>query len=56
MQKNDVHSLKRILRYQRGNQSPYIKEEQTTQWLKKKYKRANNDLPNIHIKLKIKYN
>jgi len=27
---------------------PYIEEEQTTQW-----KRTNNDLQNIHIKLKI---
>jgi hypothetical protein len=35
-----------------GNQNPYI-EEQTTQWQTKKYKRTNNDLQNIHIKLKI---
>jgi hypothetical protein len=33
----------------RGNQNPYIEEEQTTQW----HKRTNNDLQNIHIKLKI---
>ena len=26
--------LRRILRYQRGNQNPYIEEEQTTQWPK----------------------
>ena len=59
---------------QRGNQNPYIEEEQTTQWpkdtkgviririskknrqhngQKKKYKRTNNDLQNIHIKLMI---
>jgi len=32
-----------------GNQNPYIEE-----WPKeKKYKRTNNDLLNIHIKLKI---
>ena len=37
---------------QRGNQHPYI-EEQTTQWPNEKYKRTNNDLQNIHIKLKI---
>jgi hypothetical protein len=24
--------LRRILKYQRGNQNPYIEEEQTTQW------------------------
>jgi hypothetical protein len=57
-----------------GNQNPYIKEEQTTQWpkdtkgvirtriskknrkhngQKKMHKRTNNDLQNIHIKLKI---
>jgi hypothetical protein len=40
-------------RYQRGNQNPYIEEEQTTQWPKKKYKRINKDPQNIHIKLKI---
>jgi hypothetical protein len=27
--------------------SPYIEEEQTLQWAKKKYKGANNDLQNI---------
>jgi len=37
--------------YQRGNQNPYIEEEQTTQW--PKYKRTNNDLQNIHIKIQI---
>ena len=61
-------------RYKRGNQNPYIGEEQTTQWTKdtkevirirklkknrqhngqkKKYKRTNTNLQNIHIKLKI---
>ena len=25
-----------VLRYQRGNQNPYIEEEQTTQWPKEK--------------------
>jgi hypothetical protein len=43
----------RVLRYQRANQNPYIGEEQTTQWQKKKHKRTNNELQNIHIKLKI---
>jgi hypothetical protein len=26
-------------RYQRGNQNPYIEEEQTTQWLREKVKK-----------------
>jgi hypothetical protein len=31
-----------------------IEDRQTTQWpSKKKYKRTNNDLQNIHIKLKL---
>ena len=28
--------VKRVSRYQRGNQNPYIEEEQTTQWPKEK--------------------
>jgi len=28
--------LRRVWRYHRGNQNPYIKEEQTTQWPKEK--------------------
>jgi len=44
---------RRVRRYQRGNQNPYIEEEQTIQWPNKKYKRTNNDLQNINIKLKI---
>ena len=32
---------RRVWRYQRGNQIPYI-EEQTTQWPKKKYKRTRS--------------
>jgi hypothetical protein len=35
-----------------GNQKPYIEEKQTTQWPKKNYKWTNNDLQDIHIKLK----
>ena len=27
---------RRVCRYQRGNQNPYIEEEQTTQWAKEK--------------------
>jgi hypothetical protein len=36
-----------------GNQNPYIEEEQTTQCPKEKERKKNNDLQNIHIKLKI---
>jgi len=42
----------RVWRYQRGNQKPYIEEGQTTQWLKKKYKRENNDLQSTTQKTK----
>jgi len=28
--------IRRVWRYQRGNQNPYIEEEQTTQWPKEK--------------------
>ena len=45
--------VRRVGRYQGGNQNPYIEEEQTTQWPKEKLQRTNNDLQNIHIKLKI---
>ena len=48
--------VRRVWRYQRGNQKPYIEEEQTTQWPKEKvqkdqqhtYKskdRVRSDLP-----------
>jgi hypothetical protein len=48
-----VECFKKSLKIPKGgNQNPYIKE-QTTQWPKKKYKMTNNDLQNIHIKLKI---
>ena len=40
--------LRRVWRYQKGNQNPYIEEEQTTSWPRKKYKRTNNDLQNTH--------
>ena len=42
---------KKSLKIPKGNQNPYIEEEQTTQ--RKSTKRTNNDLQNIHIKLKI---
>jgi hypothetical protein len=31
-----IYSVGRVWRYQRGNQKPYIEEEQTTQWPKEK--------------------
>ena len=34
--KNPRTSLGRVWRYQRGNQNPYIEQEQITQWLKEK--------------------
>ena len=40
-------------RYQICNQSPYIEEEQTTQWSKEKVQKTNYDLQNIQIKLKL---
>ena len=30
------HSEKRVWRYQRGNQNPYMEAEQTKQWTKEK--------------------
>ena len=44
---------RRVWRYQRGNQNPYIKEDQTIQWPKGKVQKTNYDLQNIHIKLKL---
>jgi len=41
--------VRRVRRYQRGNQNPYIEEEQTTQWPKENVQK----LQTIHIKLKI---
>jgi hypothetical protein len=37
--KNTPDWLRRVWRYQRGNQNPYIEEEQTTQWSKEKVQR-----------------
>ena len=39
-------------RYQRGNQNPYIEEEQTTQW-PKDTKGKKTIHKTLHIKLKI---
>jgi len=38
---------------QRGNQNPYIEEEQTTQWPKEKVRKDKQRSTNMHIKLKI---
>ena len=34
--------LRRVWRYQRGNQNPHIEEEQTTQWPKEKVQKDNH--------------
>ena len=44
--------IKRTRRNQRVNQNPYIEEKQKQNG--QKHKRTNNDLQNMHIKLKIK--
>jgi hypothetical protein len=31
-----IFQYRRVCKYQRGNQNPYIEEEQTTQWPKEK--------------------
>jgi hypothetical protein len=49
---NEKKINKKSLKIPKGNQNPYIEEEQTTQWPKKKYKRTNNDQQNMHKKLK----
>jgi hypothetical protein len=46
--------VKKSLKIPKGNRNRKIEEEQTPQWPKEKVqKRTNNDLQNIHIKLKI---
>jgi hypothetical protein len=41
---------RRVWRYQRDNQNPYIEEEQRPQWPKEKVQRKKNDLQTIQIK------
>jgi len=41
------------LRYQRGNQNPYIEEEQTTQWSKENVQKDKQRSTKMHIKLKM---
>jgi hypothetical protein len=45
--------IRRVWRYYKGKQNPYIEEHTTcTMAKRKKYKRTKNDLQNIHIKTK----
>jgi len=37
--------IRRVWRYQRGNQNPYSKEEQTTQWTKEKAQKDKQRTP-----------
>jgi hypothetical protein len=46
----DVGKRRRVSRYQRGNQNPYIEEEQKTQWSKKKYKRTKDRVTQTPLK------
>jgi len=39
--------IRRVWRYQRGNQNPYIEEERTTQWPKEKAQK-DKQLSSIH--------
>jgi len=41
-------NVKRLWRYQRGNQNPYIEEEQTTQWPKKCTKDKQRSTKHTH--------
>jgi hypothetical protein len=43
---------RRVWRYQRGNQSPYIEEEQTTQWPKEKVQKDKQRSTNHTYKTK----
>ena len=49
---NNIY-IRRAWRYQNGHQNPQIEEGQKHNSQKKKDKRTNNDLQNIHIKLEI---
>jgi Na+-transporting methylmalonyl-CoA/oxaloacetate decarboxylase gamma subunit len=46
-----IISVRGVRRYQRGNQNPYIEEEQTTQWPKEKVQRDKQRSTKIHIRL-----
>jgi hypothetical protein len=45
--------VKRVWRYQIGNQNPYIEKDRKHNGQKKKDIRTNNDLQNMHIQIKI---
>jgi hypothetical protein len=40
MKHKKIHTVRRVWRYQRGNQNPYIEEGQTTQWPKEKVQKG----------------
>jgi hypothetical protein len=44
--------LRRVWRYQRGNQNPYVEEEQTTQWPKEKVQKGKQRSTNHAYKTK----
>ena len=46
--------VKTSLKIPKGNQNPYIKEEQTTQWPKERVQKGKQRyLQNIHIKINV---
>jgi hypothetical protein len=45
--------VRSVCRYQRGNQNPYIEEEQTTQWPKEKVQKDKQRSTKHTYKLKI---
>ena len=47
-----IQWVRRVWRYQWGNQNPYIEEEQTTQWPRKNIQK-DKQRSTKHIKLKI---
>jgi hypothetical protein len=44
----DQISVRRVWRYQSGNQNPYIEEEQTTQWPKEKVQKDKRSTKHTH--------
>ena len=44
----NIRYTRRVWRYQRGNQNPYIEEEQTTQWPKEKIQKEDKQRSTKH--------
>ena len=44
-----------VWRYQRGNQNPYIEEEQSTQWPKEKKVHKDNDRLYVRVDFLLTY-